>query len=408
MLPVHAPPASPLPRTGFRPSLGQVMFAAALLGVAIGWCAPDVGARLGWVADVFLRLVRMLGAPLLFGVLVPAIANAGHAQQVGRLGWRSLVVFEVGTTIALLIGWGVGALVQPGAGIALHATTASPSSLPVRDLFVNAVPTSIVDAMARGDVLQIVVFCLVFGVAALAVGELARPVVVLAESVAAITFRCTRYVMWLAPPAVCAALAVTVASSGSPALAGLTQFVGAVWAAEIATILVMALVVVWTGVPWRRFASCAREPFVIGFATASSAAALPQVLDGLRRLGVSPSVVGFVAPLSMTLHMNGSAAYMGVAMLFVVQAAGLPLPLSTQVLLLITLKLAGKGVTGVPRATVIILAAISDGFGLPAAGVAMLLGIDALIDPIRTAANVTSHCVSPALVGRWEGERYGG
>jgi proton glutamate symport protein len=382
------------------------MLAAAVLGVAIGWFAPGLAARIGWMADVFLRLVRMLVAPLLFGVLVPAIANAGYAHRVGRLGWRSLVVFEVGTTLALLIGWGVGALLQPGAGIVLPTATAGTPTLQVRDLFVNAVPTSIVDATARGDVLQIVVFCLVFGVAALTVGAPARPVVALAESVAAVTFRCTHYVMWLAPPAVCAALAVTVASNGSQALAGLTRLVGAAWAAEIATLLLMVVAIAWAGVPLRRFLSCSREPFVIGFATASSAAALPQVLEGLRRLGVSPHVLGFVAPLSMTLHMNGSATYMGVAMLFIAQAAGVPLPLSTQILLLITLKLAGKGVTGVPRATVIILAAISDRFGLPAAGVAMLLGIDALVDPIRTAVNVTSHCVSPALVARWEGERF--
>jgi len=382
------------------------MLAAALAGVGIGWFAPGVALHLGWIADVFLRLIRMLVAPLLFGVLIPAIANAGHPRDVGRIGWRSLVVFEAATTSALLIGWAVGLLVQPGGGIALHATGATPPALQMRDLFVNVVPTSIVDAMARGDVLQIVVFCLVFGVAALAVGPAARPVVALAESIATITFRCTHYVMWLAPAAVCAALAVTVASNGGGALLGLTRMVGAAWAAQIATLLVMGTALLASRAPLLRFVACVREPFLIGFATTSSAAALPQVLSGLERFGVSSRVAGFVAPLSMSLNTCGAAAYMGVAMLFVAQASHMALPLATQVLLLLTLKVAGKGVTGVPRATVIILAAISERFGLPAAGVAMLLGIDALIDPIRTAVNVTSHGVAPVLVGRWEGERY--
>ncbi|MBA2353096.1 MAG: dicarboxylate/amino acid:cation symporter [Acidobacteria bacterium] len=386
-------------------SLARWMLLAAVGGLVIGWYAPSLAMRLGWISEVFLRLIRMLVAPLLFGVLVPAIGRAGASRDVGRLGWKSLVVFELATTVALLIGWAAGTLLQPGRGLGLPANLAAlPPPTSVSAVLVNAVPTSIFDAMARGDLLQIVVFCLLFGVAALSAGPRAGPVLDFADAVAAITFRCTHYVMWLAPAAVLAALATTVATNGPHALSGLTRVVGAAWLAELAFLAALGVVLAATGVPLRRFVAHVRTPFLVGFATSSSAAALPQALAGMERLGVSRRVLGFVAPLSLTLHMNGSAVYLGVATMFVAQAAQMPLPWPTQLLILLMLKLTSKGVTGIPRATVVILAALFEQFGLPLAGVTILIGVDALIDPIRTSVNVISHCAAPALVARWEGE----
>jgi len=375
--------------------------------VAIGALAPDVGLAIGWIAEIFLRLVRLLVAPLLFGVLVPAIATAGQLRDVGRLGWRAILVFEIATTVALVVGWIVVSILQPGVGLALGSSAPAPTTpMRLQDVVINAVPASALDALARGDVLQIVVLCLLVGVSALAVGEPARPLVSLAESVAAITYRCVHYVMWLAPAAVCAALASTIAANGSRTLQGLGRFLIAAWTAELIVIILLGAAVAVSGAPLRRFVSAIREPFLIGFATSSSAAALPQVLAGLRDFGVSPRVLGFVTPLSLTLQMNGAVAYLAVAVLFAAQASNTTMALSTQILLFLTLKLTSKGATGIPRATVVLLAAALDQFGLPAAAVTVLLGVDALVDPIRTAANVTSHCAAPVLVGRWIGERY--
>jgi proton glutamate symport protein len=393
-----------LPR---RWSLAHWTLAATAGGIALGALAPDVAVSIGWIAEIFLRLVRLLVAPLLFGVLVPAIATAGQLRDVGRLGWRALVVFELATTAALVIGWIVASVLQPGQGLTLGAPAATPTTtLRLQDLLINAVPASALDAMVRGDVLQIVVLCVLFGIGALAAGEPARPLVALAESVAAITYRCVHYVMWLAPAAVCAALASTIALNGARTLHGLGRFLVAAWTAELGVLLLLAVAVAAAGVPIRRFVSAIREPFLIGFATSSSAAALPQVLASLRTLGVSPRVLGFVTPLSLTLHMNGAVAYLAVAVLFAAQASNTAMSVPTQILLFLMLKLTSKGATGVPRATVVLLAAALEQFGLPAAAVTVLLGVDALVDPIRTAANVTSHCAAPVLVDRWAGERY--
>lgn len=387
-------------------TLGSAILVAAVAGIAVGWSVPEVALKLGWLSDVFLRLVRMLLAPLLFGVLVPAIGNASAAREVGRLGWRALVVFEVATTLALLIGWCIAIALGVGVGVGLPAATTATTVPPMSllDVVLNAVPTSIVDAMARGDVLQIVTFCLIFGFASLAAGARARPLIELAESVAAIAFRCTDLIMWLAPAAVFGALATTVAANGPRLLQGLGHFVLSAWLAEIAFLLALLIVIAACRVSVPRFIALAREPFLIGLATSSSAAALPQTLAGLERFGVSDAVRGFVTPLSLTLHMNGAALYFGLATIFVAQAAGRPLPLATQVMMLVTLKIASKGVTGIPRATVVILAAVCEQFGLPASGVTLLLGVDALVDPIRTAVNVTSHCAGPVLVERWAGQ----
>ena len=381
------------------------MLFAAGGGVVFGLAAPELAVHLRFISDIFLRLIRAIIAPVLFGVLVRAVGGVGGMKDLGRLGWKSLVFFEVATTLALLLGWFTAAIFRPGDNVALAAQAAPVvSKMTFTDVLVNAFPTSIVDAMARGDVLQIVVFCFLFGVACLAVGERARPVLVLADAVVAVAFRFTQIIMYLAPAAVFAAMAGTVATSGVGVLLGLARLFGAAWGAEL---LFLAVVfggsLVASGVPMRRFVHFVREPFLIAFSTTSSAAALPQTLENMERFGVPNRILGVVAPLSLSLNLCGSTLFLGLATLFVAQAANVPLSFDQQLLILLTLKLTSKGVAGIPRANFVVLTALFQSFGLPLEGLGLLLGIDALIDPIRTSVNVVGHCAAPAVVARWEG-----
>ena len=381
------------------------MLFAAGGGVVFGLAAPELAVHLKFISDIFLRLIRAIIAPVLFGVLVRAVGGVGGMKDLGRLGWKSLVFFEVATTLALLLGWFTAAIFRPGDNVALAAQAAPVvSKMTFTDVLVNAFPTSIVDAMARGDVLQIVVFCFLFGVACLAVGERAKPVLVLADAVVAVAFRFTQIIMYLAPAAVFAAMAGTVATSGVGVLLGLARLFGAAWGAEL---LFLAVVfggsLVASGVPMRRFVHFVREPFLIAFSTTSSAAALPQTLENMERFGVPNRILGVVAPLSLSLNLCGSTLFLGLATLFVAQAANVPLSFDQQLLILLTLRLTSKGVAGIPRANFVVLTALFQSFGLPLEGLGLLLGIDALIDPIRTSVNVVGHCAAPAGVARWEG-----
>ena len=376
------------------------------LGLSLGLSAPDWAERIEFVSDLFLRLIRSIIAPVLVGVLIRAIAGAGSLGALGRLGWKSAVCFEVATTIALLLGWFSVMATKPGEGLAVGMADAAGIDGPagLAETLESAVPTSIVDALARGDVLQIVVFCFLFGIACLSVGKKARPVVDFADALAEVAFRYTDYVMYLAPLAVLAASANMVAGAGLGALGGLAEFAAVAWLAQglfLGVLLTGGLFL--CGVPVRRFARYVREPFLVGFATTSSAAALPQTLENLQRFGVPRRILGVVAPLSLSLNLNGSTIHLGMATLFIAQAAGVELSWERQAVILLTLKLTSKGVAGVPRANFVILAAVFEGHGLPMEGLGVLLGIDALIDPVRTSVNVASHCSAPAMVARWEG-----
>ncbi len=374
-------------------------------GVCLGLAAPHWAGRIEFLSTLFLRLIRSIIAPVLVGVLIRAIAGAGSMGALGRLGWKSVVCFEIATTVALLLGWFSVAATRPGDGLSLGG--ASGVELPEPAGFLaaleSAVPTSIVDALARGDVLQIVVFCFVFGIACLSVGNRARPVVDFAEALAEVAFRYTDYVMYLAPLAVFAAAANAVAGSGSAGLEGLAEFAAVAWLAQgFFLLVVLAGGLFGCGIPLRRFAHHMREPFLVGFATTSSAAALPQTLENLQRFGVPRRILGVVTPLSLSLNMNGSTIHLGMATLFIAQAAGIDLSWEQAAIILLTLKVTSKGVAGIPRANFVILAAVFEGHGLPMEGLGILLGIDALIDPIRTSTNVASHCAAPAVVARWE------
>ena len=378
-------------------------------GMGFGLLAPQWAESIGFLSTLFLRLIRSIIAPVLVGVLIRAIAGAGSLRSLGRLGWKSLVCFEAATTVALLSGWFAVMAAGTGKGLALappraEAGNREPAGL--TEALLNAVPESIVEALAEGNVLQIVVFCFVFGIACLSVGQRARPVVAFADALAEVAFRYTDYVMVLAPVAVFAAAAGAAAGGGWEALEGLAGFAALAWLVQgsfLAVVLVGGLAL--CRVPLRRFARFSREPFLVGFATTSSAAALPKTLENLERFGVPRRILGVVAPLSLSLNLNGSTIHLAMATLFIAQAAGIQLGWEQQAVILLTLKLTGKGVAGVPRANFVILAAVFESHGLPMEGLAVLLGIDALIDPVRTSVNVVSHCAAPAVVARWEGAR---
>lgn len=379
------------------------LLGAMAAGAAIGWCFPDLSRHLELLGVLFLRLIRTIIAPLMFGVLVPAVARAGAIASLGRMGLRAIVLFEVMTTLALVWGLGWTLLLKPGAGLSLPPAAAAPSQQTIGSILEQAFPSSIFAAMAQGDVLQMVLFFLGIGLACNRLGAKAEPLVTFAESIAAITFRMTSPIMYAAPWAVLGAMAATVASQGAGALHGLARWIGTAWAAQLSyTVLILGGLLLVAGIPLRRFLSEVREPFLVAFTTTSSAAALPAALRSVDRLGVSPSVAGFVTPLSLSFNLEGSTIHLMMAAVFVAQAAGTPLEWPQLLLMILTLKLTSKGVAGIPRANFVILTALFSSFGLPLEGLTLLLGVDALIDPVRTALNILGHCAAPVVIERWK------
>ncbi len=399
-------------RTVKRLSLTGWIFIGMALGVTLGLAAPGLARNLAPVSRVFLRLINSIIAPLLFGTLVRGIAGAGSMRAMGRIGLKALVYFEVVTTIALLLGLGAANLAKPGRGMTLtpapeesSAATPSPNAASFLD---HVFPSSVIDSMARGEVLQIVVFSLLFGAACAGVGAKAEPVVKFCDSLAEVMFKYTSYVMWLAPAGVCAALAVTVSGRGGAALIGLGKLLLTAYASQaVFLVVVVGTVMATVRIPVRRFWQAVREPFLIAFSTASSAAALPRALENMERFGVPKHIVSFVIPTGYSFNLAGSTLHLSLASVFVAQAAGVHLSAGQQLLMMLTLMLTSKGVAGVPRASLVILVGTLTQFGLPLEGAAVLLGVDALLDMARTSVNVAGNCLASAVVARWEGEKLG-
>lgn len=377
-------------------------------GIALGLAAPQVAVKLAPVSNIFLRLIKSIIAPLIFGTLVYGIAGAGNVKAMGRIGLKAIVYFEIVTTAALFLGLGFVNFVQPGVGMKLEHGAAD-AALPQTATSLAAVlehtfPASIVEAMARGEVLQIVVFAFLFGAACTAVGAKARPVVEFAESLAEVMFRYTKYVMYLAPLGVGAAMAVTVGGKGFSVLVGLGKLVLTMYAAQITfVVVILGAVIAVARIPLRRFIAAAKEPFLIAFSTASSEAALPRALENMERYGVPKHIVAFVIPTGYSFNLDGSTLYLSLASVFVAQAAGVEMTFGQQLLMMLTLMLTSKGVAGVPRASLVILAGTLATFKLPMEGVAVLLGIDAAMDMARTSVNVLGNCLATAVIGKWEG-----
>jgi proton glutamate symport protein len=395
-----------------RPKVTTQIFLGLVLGVAVGYLWPSFGVAIRPLADAFLRLIRMIVAPLLFATLVTGIAGTHDLKSLGRIGIKAIVYFEAATTIALVIGLGLVNIFQPGAGLAIpigSSDTAAVSAMAQNqqhawDIFLHIFPTSVVDAMARGDILQVVVFASFFGVALAAIGIAGRPLFDVLESTALVMFKVTQFVMTLAPIGVFAAIASTVGGKGLAVLFSLAKVIVLMYAGLILfVVIVVAGAAFLIRVPFLRFAGAIREPFLIAFSTASSEAALPKALEVMERFGVPKNIVAFVLPTGYSFNLDGTTLYLSLASVFVAQLAGVHLTIGQQVTMMLTLMLASKGVAGVPRGALVVLAAMLTQFGLPLEGAAILLGIDQIMDMGRTAVNVMGNCIATAVVARWEG-----
>jgi proton glutamate symport protein len=390
-----------------RLSITSWIFIAMAAGIAFGVIAPSYAAQLTPVSNIFLRLIKSIIAPLLFGTLVYGIAGSGHGKEMGRIGVKAIIYFEVVTTIALIVGLLAVNIAKPGVGMHIDRG-AEPAVKAVPMTFAGVLehtfPTSIFDAMAKGEVLQIVVFVFLFGAACAAIGAKAKPVVEFAESLAEVMFTYTKYVMYFAPLGVFAAIAVTVGSKGFGVLFSLGKLVLTLYVAQIVfVVLVLGSVAAIARVPLKRFFDAVKEPFIIAFSTATSEAALPRALENMEKFGVPKHIVAFVLPTGYSFNLDGTTLYLSLASVFVAQAAGVELSLTQQILMMLTLMLTSKGVAGVPRASLVILAGTLASFSLPVEGVSVLLGVDALMDMARTSVNVLGNCLATAVVARWEG-----
>ena len=389
-----------------RLSLTFWIFAGMAAGVAVGILAPDFAVHLDPVSHIFLRLIRSIIAPLLFATLVHGIAGSGDIKQMGRIGLKAIIYFEIVTTLALFLGLIAVNWVRPGEGVSISRTAAD-TALPAAQAgfkLENIFPTSIFDALARNDALQIVVFAFLFGTACAAIGAKAEPVVRVFGSLAEVMFRFTKYVLFVAPLGVGAAIAVTIGSKGVKVLFGLGQLIGTMYVSAVLCIaLVLLPGLILFRIPLEKFYLAVREPFLIGFSTASSEAALPLALENMEQFGVPKHIVGFVIPTGYSFNLVGSALYLSLASVFVAQAAGIHLTIGEQLAMMLTLMLTSKGVAGVPRAALVILAGTLATFRLPMEGIAVLLGVDAILDMARTSINVLGNCIASAVVARWEG-----
>ena len=396
-----------------RRTLTPWVFVAMVAGAELGFDAPRVAVSLRFLSDIFLRLIKTIVAPLILATLVTGIAGHGDLKSVGRMGIKSLIYFEVLTTLALVVGLvainisraGVG-LSVPVAASAADVSQAAPPATHWQDFLVHVFPENIAKSVAEGQILQVAVFAVIFGIALAGLSEAKRaPVLQFCESLSEVMFKFTNVVMYLAPVGVGAAMAYTVGHMGLGVLVNLGKLLLTVYGALVAYgVFVMLPAALLFRVPVRRFLAAVAEPATIAFATATSEAALPRAMESMEALGVPRRIVAFVIPAGYSFNLDGSTLYLAAASIFVAQAAGIHLSIGQQVMMMGTLMLTSKGVAGVPRATLVVLLATASTFGLPTEPIFVLLGVDALADMARTTVNVVGNCLASVVVAQWEGE----
>lgn len=394
-----------------RRSLTTWILVSMVVGATFGYDFPEIAVNARLLSQIFLKLIKTIIAPLLFATLVAGIAGHSDLKQVGRLGWKSLLYFEVVTTIALFIGLAAINLSQAGVGITLPAPAEgeqlqAPPQQSASDIILHVFPENIAKSVAEGQVLQIVVFSVLFGIAlAMLSDEKRRPMLTFCEGLAETMFKFTNIVMLFAPIGVGAAIAYTVGHMGLGILLNLLQLLVTLYVALLAFIfLVLLPVALIARVPLRAFLKAVSEPVSIAFATTSSEAALPLAMENMERLGVPRQIVAFVMPTGYSFNLDGTTLYLALATIFVAQAAGIPLSFGQQVVILLTLMLTSKGVAGVPRAALVILLGTATTFGLPVEPIFIILGIDELMDMGRTSVNVLGNCLATVVMARWEGQ----
>jgi len=393
---------------------------AMLLGVLVGYAinqslpaesAKEIASNLSIVTDLFLRLIKMIIAPLVFTTLVAGIAHMGDASEVGRVGVKTIGWFILASITSLTIGLVMVHIIQPGSGLSLVAPPVDAASgietakLTLRDFVTHLVPSSIVDAMARNEILQIVVFSVLVGTAVSAIDDKAPAVLNLVEQGATIMLKVTGYVMKTAPIAIFAALAASVATQGLDVLATYAKFVGGFYLSlGILWALLIGVAVLIVGKRAIKLIAALRSPVLLAFSTASSEAAYPRTLEELQKWGVSRKVASFVLPLGYSFNLDGSMMYCTFATLFIAQVYGVELSIAQQITMLALLMITSKGMAGVPRASLVVIAATLTFFDLPEAGLLLILAVDHLLDMGRSATNVVGNSVAAAVVARWENQ----
>ncbi|PZU72273.1 MAG: dicarboxylate/amino acid:cation symporter [Brevundimonas sp.] len=396
-----------------------LIIGAMVLGVLAGWglnqfLSPEqakaAAGNLNLVTDIFLRLIKMIIAPLVFTTLVAGIAHMEDAASVGRIGVKTMVWFIGASVVSLLLGLVMVQLLHPGSGMHLPeataaATAASTDAFSLHGFITHLVPTSIFDAMAKNEILQIVVFSVFVGTAVASLDDKAPAVLHLVEQAASIMLKVTEFVMKLAPFAIFAALASTIATQGLEMLATYAKFVlgfyGSMATLWLLLFLAGAVVLGKRVIPLFREI---RTPALLAFSTASSEAAYPRILDSLPKVGVRRRIVSFVLPLGYSFNLDGSMLYCTFATMFIMQAHGVHLSIHQQIFMLLLLMVTSKGIAGVPRASLVVIMATLTYFGLPEAWIAIVLGVDHLLDMGRSATNVVGNSVAAAVVAKWEGE----
>ena len=391
------------------------IFIALAAGIVVGAVAPDFAMKMHPLAAIFLRMVKMIIAPLLFATLVTGIAGHGDVKKVGRVGIKTILYFEVVTTIALFIGLGVANFTNPGHGIVhavsipnLNEITQMSSAIQQHsfgEFFISMIPTSVIQSMADGNLLQIVVFSIFFALAICVIGKQAQPVMDVLNSLCKIMFKFTEFVMLFAPIGVFGAISYTIGSNGIGVLKSYAKIIGSLYFALIIfVVIVLFIACKIVRISLKALIEAIEEPAILAFTTASSEAALPKAMEIMEKFGVPKSIVGFVMPTGYTFNLDGSTLYLAIAIIFCAQIAGVDLTLEQQLIIMFALMVTSKGIAGVPRVALIVLAGTLTGFQIPIIGVAILLGIDQLLDMGRTTVNLIGNCVATVVIARWENE----
>lgn len=393
-----------------RKSLTYWIFVSMFLGAELGLDNPHLAEHVRILSDIFLRLIKVIVAPLILGTLITGIAGHGDVRGVGRIGWKSLVYFEVVTTIALFIGVAAIDFSHAGSGLAVaasaHAAAQAPAPMNWSNFVLHIFPENIAQAVAQNDILEVAVFAIMFGIALALVPEQKRkPMVSFCDSLTEAMFKFTNIVMYFAPFGVGAAMAYTIGHLGFSVFVPLLKLLLTGYAAlAIFLFVVLPPIAMLARVPIRAFWNAVAEPTTIAFATSSSEAALPLAMERMEQFGVPRRIVAFVIPAGYSFNLAGSTVYLAVASVFCAQVAGIHMSWSQQLFMVFVLMLTSKGIAGVPRAVIVVLLATAATFHLPTEPIFMILGIDALLDMARTAINVIGNCLASAVVARWEGE----
>lgn len=395
--------------------LTLLIFIALILGVVVGHFAPHVAIKMRAFALIFLRMVKMIIAPLLFATLVTGIAGHGDTKKLGKIGVKTIIYFEIVTTLALIIGLTMGNIFNPGKGF-VSGTVANPELLKeaglmavttphtsISEMIVNIFPTSIVQAMSEGNLLQIVVFSIFMAVAICAVGKKAQPVMDVLNSVSQIMFKFTEYVMYFAPLGIFGAIASTVGMNGLSILKNYAKIIFSLYTALAVFVLIVFFAACkYARISFRSLLKAIQEPAILAFSTASSEAAFPKAIEIMERFGVPQNIVSFVMPTGYTFNLDGSTLYLAMAVIFSSQICGIDLSLNQQIMMMLALMLTSKGIAGVPRVSLVVLAGTLSSFNIPIIGVAILLGIDQILDMGRTTVNLIGNCLATVVIARWE------